>query len=64
MRRRRRLVERIEVPGLDVVLKVPAYGARFAVSSVLRAGRRGRQGDVPDGDRADRSDDPTPTSLQ
>ncbi|MDQ3932667.1 MAG: hypothetical protein M3252_07515, partial [Actinomycetota bacterium] len=34
--RRRNLVERLELPTLGKVLRVPAYGARFA----LRGGRR------------------------
>lgn len=46
--RRRRLVERLELPGLGQVLRVPAYGARFALKGgrrVARLGRRlGRQG--------------------
>ena len=41
MARRRSLVERIEVPVLGQVLKVPAYGTRFAVRSGRLAVRGG-----------------------
>lgn len=42
-RRRHRRVERLEIPGVGRALKVPAYGARFALArsrQVVRAGRR------------------------
>lgn len=41
MARRRSLVERLEVPVLGQVLKVPAYGTRFAVRGGRRALRTG-----------------------
>ncbi|HEX2029494.1 MAG TPA: magnesium transporter CorA family protein [Nitriliruptorales bacterium] len=47
MARRRRLVEQLEVPHLGTVLRVPAYGARFALAGgrqVLRLPRRLRRG--------------------